>query len=73
MPAKAGNRGFLCCDKGKSRIPAFAGMTGWVSADGRSFGPLEQEIGLSQPRGLDRVGTNKAGSTKEKSAFMAIC
>jgi hypothetical protein len=26
--------------KGKSWIPAFAGMTGWVSAESQSFGRL---------------------------------
>jgi hypothetical protein len=26
----AGIRDFLCCNKGKSWIPAFAGMTRWV-------------------------------------------
>jgi hypothetical protein len=28
MPAQAGIHDFLCCDKDKSWIPAFAGMTG---------------------------------------------
>jgi hypothetical protein len=30
MPAKAGIHDFLGCDKGKSWIPAFAGMTRWA-------------------------------------------
>jgi hypothetical protein len=28
----------LCWHEGKSWIPAFAGMTGWASAECRSFG-----------------------------------
>jgi hypothetical protein len=30
MPANAGIQAFLCCDKAKSWIPVFAGMTGWA-------------------------------------------
>jgi hypothetical protein len=30
MPAKAGIHGFLCCNEGKSCMPAFAGMTRWA-------------------------------------------
>jgi len=40
MPAKAGIHAFLCFDEGKAWIPAFAGMTGWVSLKSRSVGPL---------------------------------
>jgi hypothetical protein len=29
---------FLCCDEGKSWIPACAGMTGWATTVGRSLG-----------------------------------
>jgi hypothetical protein len=28
MPAQAGIHDFLCCNEGKSWVPAFAGMTG---------------------------------------------
>jgi hypothetical protein len=38
MPAMAGIHDLLCWHEGKSWIPAFAGMTGWVSAESRSFG-----------------------------------
>jgi hypothetical protein len=42
MPAMAGIHDLLCWHEGKSWIPAFAGMTGWVSAESQSFGRLVQ-------------------------------
>jgi hypothetical protein len=38
MPTKAGIYDFLGCDKGKSWIPAFAGMTRCAAPVGQSFG-----------------------------------
>src|SRR5580658_5703114 len=42
MPAKAGIHGLSLPQQRKSWIPAFAGMTGWVSAESQSFGRLVQ-------------------------------
>ena len=41
--APAGIHDFLCGDEDKSWIPAFAGMTRWVSPESRSFGRLVSE------------------------------
>jgi hypothetical protein len=40
MPAKAGIHDLPSLQQRKSWIPAFAGMTGWVSAESQSFGRL---------------------------------